>query len=110
MLENEENLEKGLENPGEICWSPCVANYRYLMRHLDVIGPDSTADHGACFRRSMELRLLDAGSTQRNGSTRCFRRFLARKRIRAVAICVGVLRKDEMVLVGRKLASDFSDR
>jgi hypothetical protein len=37
--------------------------------------------------------------------------FLARKkRIRAVAICVGALPGVEMVLVGRNLASDFADR
>jgi hypothetical protein len=32
-----------------------------------------------------------------------------KKRIRAVAICVGAFREGEMILVGRKLASDFSD-
>jgi hypothetical protein len=37
--------------------------------------------------------------------------FLARKeRIRAVVICVGVLRGVEMALVGRKIAGDFTDR
>jgi hypothetical protein len=37
--------------------------------------------------------------------------FLARKeRIRADAICVGALGGVEIVLVGRKLAGDFTDR
>jgi hypothetical protein len=99
----------------------------YVIRHLDVTWTSGSIPQWIAvpaFRRSvnrlMDVRLLDAishersdtGSTRRKQYVRWFGRLFGekRERTRGVAICVGALHGVEMVLVGRKLAGDFTDR
>jgi hypothetical protein len=124
----------------ESCWSPCVMNFlvaraailvfrgrTYLRCELPLLIRPWTLSGpipqwivipvfagrfigrwtGTLFHTSART-VVQHGETVARG---VLVDFLARKeRIRAVAICVGALRGVEMVLVGRKLASDFADR